>query len=147
MTITTASLKDINDLVELFDAYRVFYHKESDKATAKSFLSARIEQEESVIYLARDKQNNPAGFVQLYPLFSSTRMKKLWLLNDLYVRPENRSQGIGIALIDKAKELCRTTNACSLILETTKDNDIGNQLYPKTGFTVDEDHNYYAWDL
>ncbi|MNL56402.1 hypothetical protein D3C87_1798930 [compost metagenome] len=48
-------------------------------------------------------------------------------------------------LIDRCKTLCYETGACGLLLETEKTNDIGNQLYPKCGFEVDEDHNYYNW--
>ena len=69
-------------------------------------------------------------------------MKKLWLLNDLYVEEEYRQKGISIALIDKAKELCRETGACQLSLETSKTNMVGNNLYPKTGFQLDTEANF-----
>lgn len=148
MTITRqATTDDLNQLADLFDQYRIFYNKESDVASSKTFLSARIENEESVIFVSENDENILAGFVQLYPLFSSTRMQKLWLLNDLYVLETCRGRGISVALIEKAKEYCINTKACGLILETAKTNDIGNQLYPKTGFTLDTEHNYYFWDL
>jgi GNAT superfamily N-acetyltransferase len=56
------------------------------------------------------------GFVQLYALFSSTRMKKLWLLNDLYVDENYRSKGYSVVLINKAKEPCKATKTCGLIV-------------------------------
>jgi len=34
-----------------------------------------------------------------------------------------------------------------MMLETAKDNHVGNQLYPTTGWTLDEDHNFYTWDV
>jgi GNAT superfamily N-acetyltransferase len=74
-------------------------------------------------------------------------MKPLWLLNDLYVKPMHRGQGHSIALIDAAKKLAIDTDAAGLMLETAKTNDVGNQLYPKTGFVCDHDHNYYSWDV
>ena len=73
-------------------------------------------------------------------------MKKLWLLNDLYVEENYRGKGYSVALINKAKELCKETKACGLILETSKENTVGNKLYPKTGFSLDTEHNYYSWD-
>jgi GNAT superfamily N-acetyltransferase len=87
-----------------------------------------------------------AGFVQLYPLFSSTRMKKLWLLNDLFVQEEYRGKGYSLALIEKSKKLCEETGACGLMLETHKENIIGNKLYERTGFSLDAEHNYYSWN-
>ena len=147
MTIREATIQDIPQLAGLFDAYRIFYKNKSDILSAISFLSERINNNESVIYISEDEGNNLTGFVQLYPLFSSTRMKKLWLLNDLFVSPELRGKGISVALIEHAKDLCRTSGSCGMILETAKSNLIGNNLYPKTGFELENDHNYYSWDV
>ncbi|MEQ9090416.1 MAG: GNAT family N-acetyltransferase [Balneola sp.] len=147
MEITKATLSDLEELNELFDGYRVFYEKESDMEAAKAFLEERIEQNESVIFISRNNEGVATGFVQLYPLFSSTRMKRFWLLNDLYVDSNFRGQGFSKALIERSKELCRETEACGMMLETAKDNHVGNQLYPATGWALDEDHNYYTWDV
>lgn len=146
MNILKATISDLEELNELFDGYRVFYEKKSDRERSKIFLKERIENDESVIYISRNREGVATGFVQLYPVFSSTRMKRLWLLNDLYVDSDFRGQGFSKALIEKSKDLCIETGACSMMLETTKDNHIGNQLYPATGWQLDEDHNYYTWD-
>lgn len=140
------SIADIENVSKLFDEYRIFYEKKSDQEGAKKFLLERIENKESEIFVAESDENELAGFVQLYPVFSSTRMKRLWLLNDLYVNKNYRGHGISVLLIDEAKKLCRETNACGLVLETAKSNGIGNSLYPKTGFSLDMEHNYYSWD-
>ena len=145
ITIKKAGLEDLKDAAILFDAYRVFYKKASDLAKGKAFLQERLERGESILYIACTAQGKAVGFTQLYPLFSSTRMQRLWLLNDLFVSPAFRGKGISKQLIEQAKDLCRETDACSLCLETGKDNNIGNQLYPRTGFELDEDHNYYEW--
>ncbi|MEO8146284.1 MAG: GNAT family N-acetyltransferase [Bacteroidia bacterium] len=145
--IKRATLDDLNSLAELFDSYRNFYKKESAIEEAKQFLKERITNNESVIFVSFNQQNIMTGFVQLYPLFSSTRMKRLWLLNDLFVRADYRGLRISVALINKAKHLCYETNACGLTLETAKTNDIGNQLYPLMEFILDEDHNFYYWDI
>ena len=146
MKIRKASIDDIPQLAALFDAYRVFYEKTSDVEQAIIFLSERIQKNESVIFVAENEEKQLTGFVQLYPLFSSTRMKRYWLLNDLFVAPEQRSKGISVALIDAAKELCQTTGSCGMMLETAKSNVIGNNLYPKTGFVLDTAHHYYTWE-
>ena len=70
-------------------------------------------------------------------------MKKYWLLNDLFVHPEFRGKGISIGLIDKAKALVKASNACGMYLETEKSNIIGNHLYPKTGFELNTECNFY----
>lgn len=147
MNIEKATLSDLEELNELFDGYRVFYERKSDKERSRTFLKERIKNNESAIYISRNKEGIATGFVQLYPLFSSTRMKRVWLLNDLYVDSNFRGQGFSKALIGKAKELCEETKAYGMMLETAKDNHIGNQLYPATGWTLDEDHNFYTWEV
>jgi ribosomal protein S18 acetylase RimI-like enzyme len=147
MEITPVTIKDINQLALLFDSYRVFYKMESDIAGARVFISERIKKSDSIIFAARVEDAGLVGFVQLYPLFSSTRMKRLWLLNDLYISPLFRGRKISLGLIDRAKQHARETGAAGLSLETAKSNLIGNSLYKKADFVLDEDHNFYSWNV
>ncbi|MEO1653010.1 MAG: GNAT family N-acetyltransferase [Bacteroidota bacterium] len=146
MKIRQAEKTDLKQLSQLFDGYRVFYRKESDLPGAEVFLAQRLEKKDSEIYVAEADDQTLRGFVQLYPLFSSTRMQKLWLLNDLFVHPKSRGQQISVKLIERAKKLVRDSSACAMFLETEKSNLIGNQLYSKTGFTLSEASNYYEWN-
>ena len=144
--IKQATLHDIDKLTPLFDAYRQFYHKQSDFDAAKDFLEARIENNESVIYIATNELNHFVGFVQLYPSFSSTRLKRFWVLNDLFVCKEFRGNGYSRELIEHAKQLCHATDACGMLLETSVMNEIGNNLYPSSGFQLRDDANFYEWE-
>ena len=145
MTIHQATIHDIIPLAHLFDEYRAFYQYPSDIPGSETFLADRLSSSDSVIYVARAADNTLMGFVQLYPLLSSVRMKKLWLLNDLYVHPSFRGLKVSVKLIDRAKQLTRETQAAALLLETAKSNTIGNNLYHRTNFVLDTDHNYYSW--
>ncbi len=144
LKIEKASIDHLEQIVPLFEAYRVFYRKAPNPNAARDFLQARLDQNESVIYLAFE-DNQAIGFTQLYPLFSSTRMKRLWLLNDLFVDAQHRGKGVSKLLMEQAKILARTTGAAGLSLETEQSNIIGNQLYPACGFELDKEHNYYFW--
>src|SRR5436190_3433834 len=146
MVVRKATREDIRRLASLFDEYRVFYHHESDLLNARKFLSERIKNNDSEIYVVESEDKVLAGFIQLYPLFSSTRMKRLWLLNDLYVNPAFRGRHLSRMLIDRAKQLANETLSAGLLLETAKSNLIGNKLYSRTQFVLDQDHNYYSWD-
>lgn len=145
MTIKKATISDVEQLSKLFDEYRVFYQKESDVPNAKAFISERLKNKDSEIFVAASDDGILMGFVQLYPQFSSTRMKRLWLLNDLFVNPNYREQHIAVLLIDKAKELAKETHSAGLTLATSKTNRIGNTLYPRTNFELDQEYNYYHW--
>jgi len=145
MKIDQIGIFHLEAIVPVFDAYRVWYRQPTDVSGARSFLSDRIRNQESIIYGAFDSSDQIVGFTQLYPLFSSTRMGKLWLLNDLFVQPDCRGQGISLLLIDRAKALASETNAVGILLETETSNQIGNQLYPRAGFHMEDDTNYYFW--
>lgn len=139
-----AIIEDCAELSVLFDEYRIFYQKKSDVKSAEIFLKDRMVNKDSEIYIA-ESDGKIAGFVQLYPLFSSTRMQKYWLLNDLYVNENFRGKGFSKLLIEEAKNLCRETSACGMLLETGKNNEIGNQLYPNCGFELYDSVNFYEW--
>jgi len=144
--IRNATTDHLSELARLFNAYRIFYKKESDIEAAKFFLKERMIRNESTIFISLN-DDVITGFIQLYPLFSSTRMKRLWLLNDLFVDEKFRGQGISETLIDRAKEWCRESNACGFMLETAKTNAIGNRLYQKMGLELDVEHNVYNWEV
>ncbi|MGC4128349.1 MAG: GNAT family N-acetyltransferase [Bergeyella sp.] len=145
-TIRKATIQDLEELSELFDEYRIFYHKTSDLSGAYQFLSERLEKKDSEIFVA-ENQGKLIGFTQLYPLFSSTRMRRYWLLNDLFVDAGFRGKGFSKKLIEAAKQLCRETDSCGMYLETSKENIIGNQLYPSCGFKKYDEVNFYEWEL
>ena len=142
--IINATVADINPLAVMFDLYRQFYRQSSDIPAAKKFLSERIENNDSVIFIAK-QEGEYTGFVQCYPIFTSVGMKRFWLLNDLFVKSDYRGQGISKLLIDRCKQLAKDTDAKGLMLETEKSNVIGNQLYPKEGFVLNEGSNFYVW--
>ena len=139
-----ATVEDIEQLAQLFDGYRKFYNKKSDVKGAVTFLSERLQKNDSEIIVSFENEVL-TGFVQLYPLFSSTRMQKYWLLNDLFVDENQRGKGFSKALIEEAKSTCITSDACGILLETSKSNIIGNRLYPACGFKLYDEVNFYEW--
>ena len=142
--ISRATLDDLNDLTPLFDGYRQFYEQASDREAARTFLEARLTLGESVIFLAR-LDGLPAGFTQLYPSWSSVSMRRLWVLNDLFVQTDFRQRGVGEELLERARQHAVETGAKGLMLETSVDNLPAQRLYERLGW-VRETH-YYTYTL
>jgi len=142
MSILKATLDDLDSLTELFDLYRMFYQQKSNINGAKAFIKDRLSNEESVIFIAFD-ENNPIGFVQLYPSFSSVSMKRTWVLNDLYVIESVRGKGFGEKLIKKAITFVGETGAKGVLLETNIENVPAKRLYEKVGFIKEINHFYF----
>jgi GNAT superfamily N-acetyltransferase len=136
-----ATNEHLEALATLFDGYRQFYGEQSDLGGARAFLAERLERGESALFLAVFDQNGrevPAGLAQLYPSFSSTSMRRLWILNDLFVAAEARKYGVGRALLQAAREHAERTGAKGLELMTARDNFAAQALYETMGWRRDE---------
>jgi len=141
--IIQASKENLEEIVPLFDQYRLFYKQESDLHGAKVFITDRFNKNESVIFLAYFN-GAPVGFTQLFPIFSSVSMKHSYVLNDLYVAASYRKKQIGEALLNKAKEFCIANHAKGLALETGIHNP-AQKLYEKLNWVKDVDCFHYFW--
>ncbi|OEH92713.1 GNAT family N-acetyltransferase [Bacillus solimangrovi] len=140
MHITKATINDLKAATELFDLYRVYFRQPSDQAGASNYLKERIVNEQSVIYVAFD-EDIAVGIAQLYPSFSSIKMRRTWVLNDLFVKESYRGQGIGEKLLRSVISFAKETNAKGILLETEDDNFGAQKLYKRIGF--ERETNYY----
>lgn len=87
--------------------------------------------------LLAKRAGSTVGFVQLYPMFSSVRTAKTWILNDLYVDAGARRQGVARALLDAAATFAREDGAAGISLETSRDNAAARALYLAAGWQED----------
>ncbi|WHZ26039.1 MAG: Acetyltransferase, GNAT family [Nitrospira sp.] len=141
-SIRRATLDDLDQLVPLFDAYRQFYGQQSDIIVAKQFLSDRLVCNESVVLIAEDDTGSAIGFVQLYPTFSSILAAPMYVLSDLFVRPDVRRRGVGTLLIKSAAETARAAGAVRVELATAIANVSAQRLYESLGWRRDDFYLY-----
>ncbi|WP_412561181.1 GNAT family N-acetyltransferase [Winogradskyella sp. MIT101101] len=141
MNIIKAHIDHLEDLVILFNGYRMFYKQASDEVGARQFLIERFKNQDSIIFMAY-VDSKAVGFTQLYPLLSSVSMQPMYLLNDLFTDSNYRGQGIGEALINKAKQLCISENNKGLAIQTAHDNP-AKKLYKRLGFEADTDLHFF----
>jgi len=146
MKIVRATLSNLEQLIPLFDGYRMFYKQDSNSEAARVFLIERLQKKDSVIFLATASDGIGLGFTQLYPSFSSVSMQRLYILNDLFVSSEARKRGIGEALMKTAKQFAISEGAKGLTLETAIDNT-AQKLYQRLGWKKDTDVNHYTWEV
>lgn len=143
-----AEIGDVEELVPLFDEYRCYYGQASDPEAAREFLTARLQNEESVIFMAaagEGADKRTYGLAQLYPSFSSITVQPVWILNDLFVTEEQRGQGLGSLLLEGVRGFAQGTGAKGLTLSTMTDNTGAQRLYEAHGYTRDE--SFYTYNL
>lgn len=147
LEIQQATIHDLDPLARLFDGYRQFYGQLPDLDRARAFLAERFAHHESVILLARNGAGMGVGFTQLYPLFSSVRTARTYLLNDLFVAAEARRQGTAAALLRGAAGHARALGAIELSLSTARDNDAAQALYESLGWVRNQQSHEYSLTL
>ncbi len=147
MKVRRATLDDLDVLGPLFDGYRQFYAQPSDPALARDFLSLRLKREESVVFLAFDADGRALGFTQLYPTFCSVAAARIFILYDLFIRPEDRRGGTGAALLHAAADFARSVGAVRLELSTALTNEAAQALYEREGWQRVNEFYVYALAL
>lgn len=145
LQIRAATADDLDAAARLFDAYRQFYGRPSDRAAARAFLGERLAQRQSMVLLAW-RGAEAVGFAQFYPMFSSVRMAPIWVLNDLYVDAMARRLGVARRLLDAAASTARAAGAVRIVLETARENLPARALYRDAGWD-EEATQWYALDL
>ena len=132
--VARIGLADLDALVPLFDAYRVFYKQPSDPALARDYLVRRLEAGEYAGFLARDARGRAVGFALMSGSFTSVGLKRIWILNDVYVDPQARGGGTGAALMQAVEAFARETGAGRMDLFTARTNATAQSVYRKAGW-------------
>ncbi|QGS59714.1 GNAT family N-acetyltransferase [Shewanella algae] len=113
MQIRLATEMDLEQLVLLFDEYRQELGQGSDLSRCREFLRARLLENDSMIFIATEG-DYPVAFTQVFPSFSSLLLKPLWYLDDLFVLPDYRGQGIAKELTCRARTLAQDANVLAV---------------------------------
>ena len=143
--IINAEKKHIEEIGVLFDLYRQFYKYESNLIESTNYIKDRINNNESIIFIAISDANEAIGFVQLYETFGSLDLGKIIILYDLYVKEDRRKNNIGRQLKINPHEYAKKINAKRIQLSTATDNYIGQSLYESLGYVKDDD--FYTYDF
>ncbi|QSX31388.1 GNAT family N-acetyltransferase [Shewanella cyperi] len=145
--IQQAGKEHLAQLASLFDEYRQFYGQDANPDRAKAFISARMEESSSILFIATDRQGLGLGFAQVYPSFSSVAAMPIFILNDLYVTQYARCVGVGKGLIGLVKQFAQEKGVTRIKLETAVDNTRAQALYQAQGFVREQGFFSYHLDI
>ena len=146
MRIIKATLEHLDLLAPLFVKYREFYGELPFPDSSREFLEKRLSRDESVIYLALpvDDDSKLLGFCQLYPSYSSLSLKRVWILNDIYVAEDARRQLVADHLMRTAKKMAKDTQAVRMRVSTSSNNEVAHKVYESIGFREDTQFKNYV---
>ncbi len=145
VTIREMEPLDVPSVGELFHAYRRFYEIDSQPRDCVEFISQRAVHRDSVIFVACRPGGTPMAFVQMYPLFSEVTLKRIWLLNDLYVNESERKNGVARRLMERCTAFVRESGGSEITLATAPTNLAAQSLYQKLGYVKNE--QFWVYNL
>ncbi len=133
-TIRTATVKDVAVIYQFIQEL-ADYEKLSDEVTATiSQLEKTLFGETSVAHvLIAEEDNEPVGFALYFFNYSTFLAKPGIYLEDLYVRPKFRGQGIGTALLKRLAAIANERGCGRLEWSVLKWNKPAIDFYEKIG--------------
>jgi len=129
-------LEDLGQLKELMHRYIVDFYK--GKTPEGSKLDDHIKHllssdEAGTQFVAEAEDGRLAGFATLYFSFSTTRLQKIAILNDLFVDADFRGAGLGEKLFLHVLEYTKNEGYAYMTWQTAVDNTSAQALYKKMG--------------
>jgi ribosomal protein S18 acetylase RimI-like enzyme len=121
-------------------------YQDLEHILGEKFLFEKFEHRESVFFVAQE-QNEIVGFAQLYPIFSSLSLNRVWLLNDFFIAENYRQLGIGKLLLQEVKTFTSLTKAKGIELTVEHSNISAWTFWEKQGFQMDNEFRTYFYKI
>ena len=132
--IEPVSEAQLEQLLPQIAAYQRFYKvEEIDDERNRAFFVRFIAPSDDGLLLGAWRNDDLLGYACLYWHFTSLVPAETVLMNDLFVTPTARSQGIGRALVEASADVARSRGAHHLEWATAPDNATAQRLYDATG--------------
>jgi GNAT superfamily N-acetyltransferase len=133
LEIAPVAVEEFEQLLPLIAAYQRFYEvEEIDDERNRTFFRRFLAPSEDGLLLGA-QEGEFLGYACLYWHFSSTEACESVLMNDLFVTPDARGEGVGRGLIEAAVEVARERGVPFVEWSTAPDNETAQRLYDSTG--------------
>lgn len=109
-----------------------------DLAQTTDRLTDFLNQEKYFVFVARDGNNEPVGFIALYESYALYAEGAFATIPEFYVRPEHRSNRLGRRLVKQAKSFAKSRGWTRLEVTTPPLPQYDRTLafYEREGFTI-----------
>jgi GNAT superfamily N-acetyltransferase len=133
VTIRRASAADAADIGRLLHDFNTEFSEPTPEAAVLAERAAKFIEDRTLTFLLAGEE--PDGIAQMRFLLSIWSGERDAWLEELYVVPERRGNGIGRALLETAMETARAEGASHMDLNTGETDTAARALYESTGFT------------
>jgi GNAT superfamily N-acetyltransferase len=130
--LTSAAHPLFDEAVALLDQYRQHYGANPAPDALADWMRDQLRAERVRIYLADEAR----GVCSITVAPAALTLRTVWLVRDLYVRPDSRRRGVAHALLGQVADDAREAGAHRLSLQTETANVRAVELYAKNGFSA-----------
>lgn len=116
------------------------------KVTEESLQNAMFGENAFVQGLIAFADETPIAYAIFFPHFSSFKGQRSIYLEDIYIKPEFRSFGIGEKMIRKIAKIGKTQNASRIDFQVSDSNKKAINFYKKLGAVYSEDDIHFKFD-
>ena len=135
--IRAAREDEIDEMLPLIRAYCEFYETEpQDEGLREMSRTLITDASQGAVFIAR-KDGKAVGFATLDWKWSSLKAARIGYLEDLFVDPESRGNGIADALIQVCADRCRELGMPAIAWLTAPDNRRAQRVYNRAGAEYD----------
>lgn len=128
--IEPVSVRNLDAVLPLIAQYQAFYRvEEISTEKNRAFFAQFGEQSQLGCQFLFRNGEQAVGFATVYVSFASTIAEKVAVLNDLYVCPQARGQGVARKLIAHCQTYAQQQGAVRLQWVTALDNAPAQKLY------------------
>jgi GNAT superfamily N-acetyltransferase len=132
LTIRPATRNDVSEIKRLIEELAEFEHLPAG-VTEDSLARDGFGPQPKFRVLMAEWQGQPAGYAFFFAFYSTFEARAGIYLEDVYVRPEFRGQGIGRAFFARIVELARQENCFAVRWQVLDWNQPAIEFYEKLG--------------
>ena len=134
MLVRPARLEDRGPLIELIKGYFAFYHAPFPGETKlRALLDALEANPDRGTQLVAQVDDRLLGFATLYSCYDTLLADRILVMNDLFVDPASRNEGVGTALFDASLAYASARGYARLDWVTAQDNRAAQRFYDRHG--------------
>lgn len=147
VSIRKATAQDIDTLYDLIMGIAQHHGQEAYVKTSKEeMLSAGFGEKPQFGALLAEVEGKVAGYLSYTWNYSIWNGARYMNLDDLFVWSEYRSHGVGLKLMEVARDLCTQNSVLSIRWEVETKNARAIKFYEKLGARMTE-KGIFKWDL
>jgi len=140
-----AEVSDVDGLLPLIEDFYSFEHLPYDETRLRLLLGKLIEDRNLGRLVVFEDFDQLVGYMVLGFGFSLEFHGRDCFIDEFYVMPERRQQGIGQAAISFAIQTCRELGIKAVHLEADHFNVRGHEFYRRLGFKDHDRHLMTRW--